>query len=363
VPSDTPQRSRNSGSKAKESINGLPAYLPSLIKTIFVPAFEQSCHQHKCIFKWRHHLLPTQEYKNKWDFCNKQCPRCTEDDDQQHFLRCQAPPVAKWRTSLLSSLRRWMESNQTNLVLLTIFNDAINAWLNHNIIQPHDYPLQYRPAIIAQNLIGWDAFLRGYWSHHWAKIHQLHLSAAAQTEHHQSGQLWASHCINEIWRQIRIAWKDHNDTIHGTTQKQEDHDLHTRTHLRIRHLHNQSRNVLAIHREAYFIPDLDHKLATHPPINFLRNWLRLYEAAIYESIAMANDVAIQNTRHLGTYFPTTRLPTHPPPPRYQQHTHSRNDYIRKKPRQVKHPKEKNRITKYYKRSQSQPRPTRTSTTA
>jgi hypothetical protein len=117
------------------------------------------------------------------------------------------------------------------------------------------------------SIIGWDAFLRGYWSHHWAEIHQQHLSAAAQTEHHQSGQLWASHCINEIWRQIRIAWKDHNDSIHGTNQKQEDQDLHMCTHLRIRHLHNQCRNVLVIHRDAYFIPDLDHKLATHPPIN------------------------------------------------------------------------------------------------
>jgi hypothetical protein len=94
------------------------------------------------------------------------------------------------------------------------------------------------------------------------KIHQQHLSEAAQTEHHQSGQLWASHCINELWKQIRIAWNDHNDTIHGTTKKQEDHDLQTRTHLRIRHLHNQRRNTLAIHRDVYFIPDLDQKLAT-----------------------------------------------------------------------------------------------------
>jgi hypothetical protein len=95
-----------------------------------------------------------------------------------------------------------MESNQTNLVLITIFNDAVDAWLHHKIIKPHDYPPQYRSAIISQNLIGWDAFLRGYWSHQWAKIHQQHLSEAAQIEHHQSGQLWASHCINELWKQI-----------------------------------------------------------------------------------------------------------------------------------------------------------------
>jgi hypothetical protein len=134
------------------------------------------------------------------------------------------------------------------------------------------------------------------------------------------------------------------------------------THLRIRHLHNQRRKVLAIHREAYFIPDLDNKLATKPPINFLRNWLRLYEAAIYKSIAMADDVAIKNTRPLGTYFPVTRRPKHPTPPRYQQHTHSRNDSIRKKPRKVKHSQAKNRITKYYKRNQKQTRPTHIPTT-
>jgi hypothetical protein len=270
--------------------------------------------------------------------------------------------VATWRTSFLSSFHRWMESNQTNFVILTIFNDAISAWLNQNTIQPHAYPAQYRPAIIAQNLIGWEAFLHGYWSHHWANMHQQHLSAAANTEHHQTGQLWASHCINEIGRQICIAWNHHNDFIHGKTQQKEDQDLQSRTHLRIRHLHNQRRKVLAIHREAYFIPDLDNKLATQPPINFLRNWLRLYEAAIYESIAMANDVAIKNTQPLETYFTVTRRPTHTPPPRYQQRTHSRNDSICKKSRTVKHPQAKNRITKYYKRNQKQSRPTHTSTT-
>jgi hypothetical protein len=70
-----------------------------------------NCHQHQFIFKWLHHLLPTQEYKNKWEFCPNRCPQCTEVDDQQHFLRCKASPVATWRTSFLSSLRRWMESN------------------------------------------------------------------------------------------------------------------------------------------------------------------------------------------------------------------------------------------------------------
>jgi ribonuclease HI len=64
-----------------------------------------NCHQHTFIFKWMHHLLPTQEYKNKWDFCTTGCPRCNEVDDQQHFLRCTAAPVATWRTALLSSLR------------------------------------------------------------------------------------------------------------------------------------------------------------------------------------------------------------------------------------------------------------------
>jgi hypothetical protein len=253
-----------------------------------------------------------------------------------------------------------MESNQTNLVLLTIFNDAISAWLSQNIIQPHEYDPQYRPAIIAQNIIGWEAFLRGNWSHHWAKIRQQHLTVGSKTEHNQTGQLWASHCINEIWRQIHIAWNDHNDFINN--QQKEDHDLQTRTHLCIRHLHNQRRNVLVIHRDTYVILNLDNRLATNPLINFLRNWLWLYEAAIYESIAMASDVAIEHTRHLGTYFPVTRRPTCTPPPRYQQHTHSRHDSIRKTSRQVKHPKAKNRITKYNKRNQSQPCPPNISNT-
>jgi hypothetical protein len=93
-----------------------------------------NCHQHKFIFKWLHHLLPTQEVH-----------------DQQHFLRCTAPTVAKWRTPFLGSLRRWMDTNENNLVLLTIFNDVISAWLNQTTIQPHNYPPQYRPALNRPN--------------------------------------------------------------------------------------------------------------------------------------------------------------------------------------------------------------------
>jgi hypothetical protein len=230
-----------------------------------------------------------------WDFCTNRCPRCTEVDDQQRFLPCTAPTLAKRRTPFLGSLRRCMDTNETNLVLLTIFNDAISAGLNQTTIQPHHYHPQYRPALIAQTLIGWEPFLYGYWSHQWAKLHQQHPLAAGKKDRHQTGQLWASHFINEIWRLIHIVWNEHNDFIHGQEQQPDDQDLRTCRHLRIRHLHNQRCNVLVIHRDAYFIPDLASKLATSPPINFLHNWLRLYEAAIYESIAMANDVAIKNT--------------------------------------------------------------------
>jgi hypothetical protein len=114
------------------------------------------CHKPQFVVKWLHHLLPTQELKSRWEYCTSQCPRCHQLDDQQHFLRCTAAPVATWRSTFLTTIRQWMIARDTNFELMSVLIDALLAWLQHTTIMTDSAPFQCRPAMHEQNELGWD---------------------------------------------------------------------------------------------------------------------------------------------------------------------------------------------------------------
>jgi hypothetical protein len=99
-------------------------------------------------------------------------------------------------------------------------------------------------------------------------------------------------------------WTLHNDAVHTRDAKFEDLNLKTRTQFRIIRLHQRRCETMAIHRD-YFFEDPDAILLA-TSLNFQRNWLNLYEAAILESIQMAQAVSIKLTQPLSTYFPITK---------------------------------------------------------
>lgn len=250
-------------------------------------------------FKFLHGTLPTQQTKALWYGSNPCCPVCLEDDTQDHFFHCCHPAAQTWRNTLLRTTRTKLATLSTPYDLQVVFMDAIEAWLDGERIDPRGYPRVYRAALIAQNLIGWHSFLQGYWSTYWIQLQDAHLKRHNQYSYKMTGHIWATRMIVHIWDSVQDGWKLHNDKVHGKNSSLEDADLRRRTIAKIITLHRERRNVLHDHVDHLFLTDLRTTLRT-ATLNYLRNWIRIYEPTIRESIHNAQSNAVRNTKSLTT---------------------------------------------------------------
>jgi hypothetical protein len=227
--------------------------------------------------------------------------------------------------------------------------EAVEAWLDGEHIDPRGYPRVYRAALTAQNLIGWHSFLRGYWSTYWIQLHDAHLKRTNQYSNKMTGKIWASRMILHIWDKVQEGWKLHNDKVHGKTTLLEDADLRRRTIAKIYTLHRMRRKVLHDHVDYLFLTDIRTTLRT-ATLNYLRNWIRLYEPSIRESIRTAQSNSVRNTKSITTYFrPQQSSRKRPPKPRFDQRTRILRDgrqKTRKRSKALPNPT-RNRITRYF----------------
>jgi hypothetical protein len=165
--------------------------------------------------------------------------------------------------------RLYLESYQTQFEMLVVLLDCIGAWLDGDAIDPVEYPRLCCRAIIAQNRIGWHAFLPGYWTPEWSSLQDAHLKATEGWTHKCNGRTWATRTITTIWKHLHAAWTNHNDAIHALDAKYEDADLQKRTRFRIIRLHQRKTETMAIHQD-YFFEDVDTTLRV-TSLTFQRN--------------------------------------------------------------------------------------------
>jgi hypothetical protein len=311
------------------------ATLELINKPLLRQGVHSHCHKPQFVVKWLHHLLPTQEIKSSWEYCTSQCPRCDQIDDQHHLLRCTTAPVAAWRSTFFTAIQQWMEACDINYELMSVIIDALSAWLQLTTIPTDSAPFQCRPAMHEQNYIGRDSFVRGFWSTQWAIIQHDDYKCKKRVDNNTLGQIWAHLLLTVLWTHIGMAWTLHSDHIHRKDVAHQDTDLCNQLMCRINHLHDKHSTVLVIHRDAYFMTDIDDTLTNTKSLTVLRNWLQMYKPAILDSIALATDVALHHMKFLTQYFTVLKQSSRKPKPSYNKHTYQRQDPSRWK-RRKKH---------------------------
>jgi hypothetical protein len=224
------------------------------------------------------------------------------------------PTASTWRLTFLRDLHTKLTNLHTSHELTTVLLDVVEIWLEGEQIHPSNYPRLYRTAILAQQHIGWHAFLQGYWSTQWEYLQDAHLRHIKEYNNTTTGKIWASRIITTIWQQIFDGWEVHNTNVHGKQQQHADIDLRRRIISKVYQLHSRRREVLVNHVAYLFLPDLRETIRTST-LQFLRNWIRLYEPSIMESIRVARSESVKNTLSLRKHFrilPSQR----PPKPRF-----------------------------------------------
>jgi hypothetical protein len=131
-----------------------------------------------------------------------------------------------------------------------------------------------------------------------------------------TGKIWATRIISTLWQHCFEGWDLHNTHVHGNNKKTADLDLRRRIISKVYHLHSRRNEVLADHVDYLFLSDLKQTIRT-ATLNFLRNWIHLYEPSILKSIRVGRSNAVKNTHSLCQYFRALSS-NRPPKPRFDE---------------------------------------------
>ena len=164
--------------------------------------------------KWRlrWHLDPRNE-----------CPRCGQEEDAHHVPRCPNPAAEQEWNDRLSSLRSWMQKEDTATdlaeailqLLRVVRSPASNQHVGRYIHSQHRASLL--DAIRSQQIIGAQCLLEGLLSTRWAALQQDHFE---RRQSRRTGSKWAARLSAQIVMIGFHMWQHRNNAQHSDSNVQ-----------------------------------------------------------------------------------------------------------------------------------------------
>ena len=167
---------------------------------------------------------PTNDNMVKWGFraCTK-CPRCHElIETADHVAACQAPPAIEVWDQSLTTLNTWLIKQQTDPTLRQQILLTLKSWKRGDV--DNQQSIRLRPLWDDQNTIGWDRFMNGFVSMHWARTQQLFYD---RMKSKRTGRRWVTSLIQRVWDISWDQWRHRNEILHGGDKLAEYHDPDT----------------------------------------------------------------------------------------------------------------------------------------
>jgi len=169
----------------------------------------------------------------EWD--NTKCPHgCGEIEAAQHYLTCTACPHHRNKRQHLMGLRNWMTKSLTMPPLQILLLRALTDWLHGRQSQTHEITetdtdhMLIKEALVEQDLIGWDHFLKGRISKKWAIIQNKCYSRLRQESESNNlspiptyldGKWWAKKVITLTIYMCLNLWQIRNETLAANNEK------------------------------------------------------------------------------------------------------------------------------------------------
>lgn len=132
---------------------------------------------------------------------NPNCPRCGSYEDIEHVFRCPQPDATiVWHKSVVV-LDLWLRQQSTRPDLHAAMLQGLQSWHSDPLI-PSPCPLQpdIAQCILAQTSIGWQSFLLGFATTHWAELQQAYF---ANLGSRRTGFRWARDLFSKA---VSISW-------------------------------------------------------------------------------------------------------------------------------------------------------------
>lgn len=142
------------------------------------------------------------------------CPRCLFDpEDRLHILQCNHPEALVLWNHSMKKLEEHLESVDTDTIVAKTICWKLQELRNENPHSPlsAQYPSAFRAAFQAQDELGWEAFIFGFWTSHWESIQQAYLVSLNSKV---SVKRWATSIIKKLWDVAWDMWDQRNKYLH-----------------------------------------------------------------------------------------------------------------------------------------------------
>jgi len=255
------------------------------------------------ITKFCFYHLPTGERLHRRQSCyDDRCPTChCPDEDDEHILLCTAPARRAWRSDLLKTILKPIESF-LDPVLLDILQEGLLRFFHSDTIDPTPYPTRYHRLLKQQRSIGWNHLLRGKFSEEWT-----HLQTQYCVRHHRtmtnSQRQWLSKLLRTLWIRIHDLWLARNDDRHGRTSKAKSQASQLQAQRTIRALYLLRHQVLSEDQDIFYD---DIEIHLEQPLRELNSWVSMNQGLIAYSVRVAKLAARSNTKPISEHFPILR---------------------------------------------------------
>lgn len=145
------------------------------------------------------------------------CPRCHDaEEDATHIVQCPHPDaVQNWNTAM-AGFESWLVLLPSAADLAKLLCAKLQHWHSQST-QPfqHPIPAKWAPAFAAQDTMGWESFLQGFWVLEWEGIqHEYLISIQSKL----SVRRWISSIIRKLWDICWDLWDQRNAFLHDKEQ-------------------------------------------------------------------------------------------------------------------------------------------------
>jgi hypothetical protein len=138
-----------------------------------------------------------------------ECPRCSEFEDTQHVLLCQAPNAQRQWDASIVTLDQWLTKARTLPDIHKAIISRLQSWRRQEVpLRPPDYRWPgLNDLVRAQDEIGWQNFLEGGVLHAWSeKQHDYY----AWLQRENTGKRWTTLLIKKLWEISWNMWEQRN---------------------------------------------------------------------------------------------------------------------------------------------------------
>lgn len=248
-------------------------------------------------FKLIHYLLPTGSVVHRYDPSHSPfCPACGDNETNDHLILCSHSTRIPYHIKLLSDLRRVLASISSDPILKDILVAGVNSYLTSQSFSFSSFPARYLGLCVAQDLLGWDSFLRGFCSVHWRVLQDEYYRVHFPKLVGQPGLLRA---LDSVWRSLRSLWFYRNQQRHNKDVALRETELERRTNQSLRDLYRIRLSVLPCDRCVYrstLDVHLRESLANRVA------WVSSHQTRLHSSLELATRDNVTHTLPLSHYF-------------------------------------------------------------